>query len=357
MKNSCSKDSIFLLDKSYGKTSNWFLKSFKIATGIKKCGYAGTLDPFATGLMIVGVNKCTKLLTEISEANKEYFFVVQFGYETDSGDIDGYVVKSKNVFPSPESIRSVIESKFLGKITQVPPIYSALKKEGKKMCSMAREIVNKNPDISKKTPLEFLKDRCDKDIQYKHTLFSSDDSFLDKNININIDNKDFFKSTKELELIAKQKTREVNILSFDLLGQFNDSTFCFVVNCSKGTYIRKLVIDLAKELGTYANTVALRRLSIGDFSLVKSSIVDEISSGDFFKNSYFNKLGDLLNCQNLSSIYKPLATNIGDIFNRSINNSLHDKTIISNDLKNIPRENFNLYSINKDRVTSIIEKG
>lgn len=207
-----------LLDKVAGRSSNACLKLVKKIFNVKKCGYAGTLDPFATGLLVVGCGKATKLLHNASNMEKEYLFCVKFGEETDSGDIDGKIIAKKQKDITIDDVKKEIKTNFIGVINQIPPIYSALKKNGKRLCDLARE-------------------GCDGNI---------------------------------LDAITKEKTRQVEIITFDTVYWDGGNVFDFRVLCSKGTYIRKLAVDLARNLGTFGHVVSLRRVSVGPFNLTSS---------------------------------------------------------------------------------------
>lgn len=211
---------IFNIYKESGISSNHALNIFKRHTGVKKCGFAGTLDPFASGVLPIGVDKSTKLLTALSDYDKEYIVTAVFGASTDTMDLTGIIAEKTDCIPSIDNIQNIISSKFIGEIKQTPPVYSALKFNGKRLCDLAR-----NNKLSQET----------------------------------------------LDSVALNKTRTLTIRSFDIIEQIDYKTIKFKVLCSKGTYIRKLIHDLAKDLNSLAFVSVLIRSAVGDIK-IKDSI-------------------------------------------------------------------------------------
>lgn len=202
-----SQDGIILVDKAEHETSfNIVKKARKVITG-KKIGHAGTLDPFATGLLIILVGQGTKLAPYIMTGEKRYRATIQLGIETDTLDPTGCVVQRKKV-PAfrPEQIEAIV-SNFIGEIDQVPPIYSAVKYRGKRAYTLAR-----------------------------------------KGVNVEIQKR-------------KVRIRSIEVLFIDL------PEIVIEICCSRGTYIRSLAADMGKALGTGAHLMALRRLSSGPFNV------------------------------------------------------------------------------------------
>ena len=202
------------INKPQGWTSFDVVNKFKHLSGEKKIGHAGTLDPLATGVLVVAVGKkFTTQLTEITGTDKEYEFEVTFGIETESHDLDGAVVTNQPpIGLTKEKIEAAMQQ-FLGEIDQFPPKYSAIKKDGKKLYEYARE-----------------------------------------GIDVVID------------------SRRVKIYSFELLS-FEDAEYpqaCFRAKVSKGTYVRSLSYDLGVALGTVGVCSKLVRTAVGDF-LIKDS--------------------------------------------------------------------------------------
>ena len=181
----------------------------------KKIGHTGTLDPDATGVLPVCLGNATKLCDMLTEKEKEYIAKVQLGVTTDTQDMTGTVLSSKEVTVSEEEVREALSS-FIGLYEQVPPMYSALKVNGKKLYELARE-------------------------------------------------------GKEVE----RKARPVTIHEIEVL-EMNLPTLFIRVRCSKGTYIRTLCHDLGEKLGCGAAMAALERTKSGQFSLETAITLEEL---------------------------------------------------------------------------------
>ncbi|MBL6784974.1 MAG: tRNA pseudouridine(55) synthase TruB [Rickettsiales bacterium] len=220
--------------------------SFKVTKTVEKIfngksGHAGTLDPFADGLMIIGINKATRLLEYLSDANKEYIFTSKWGEETDTLDIDGKITKTESSKFNFNHIKQILPQ-FIGNIEQVPPQFSAIKINGIPMYKLARK-----------------------------------------------------GESKEI------KARSIKIYELDNLeNDYHNFTSSFRVLCSKGTYIRSLTRDIAKSLNTIGYTSKLRRTKIGNF-LLSSSIdfdkliqltVDDIINSESFINLDKIRIGE-----------------------------------------------------------------
>lgn len=210
-------DGIVLVNKPVGLTSFAVVK--KIGKNLKadKVGHCGTLDPFATGLLIVTVNNATKIARFIEAQNKKYIATLKLGIKTDSGDVTGKVIKKLKP-PKFEVIQlnDVIKS-FVGKQTQIPPMHSAIKVDGQKLYELARK--GKTID---------------------------------------------------------RAPRPIEIFDMKLI-KYKGNTLIFKVECSKGTYIRTLGEDLAKRLGCVGHLVELERVAIGEFELDDAKIIDKIT--------------------------------------------------------------------------------
>lgn len=217
---------IFLLDKPLDWTSFQAVNKMKYKLKREfdlpkkfKIGHAGTLDPRATGLLIVCCGKFTKKISEIQDAPKEYWTEIKIGVQTESYDTEKPEILHQDISHiSEEKVREVLE-KFVGEIEQKPPIYSALKVDGERAYNLARageEVEMK----SRKTTIHYIKD-------------------------IKID--------------------------FPLVS--------FTVGCSKGTYIRSLAHDIGQELGVGAYLTQLRRTKIGDYAIENAT--EEFLNNDF----------------------------------------------------------------------------
>lgn len=211
---------VLLLDKPEGLSSNHALQRARRLFDAKKAGHTGTLDPFATGLLVCCFGKATKICAGMLNADKTYIATLQWGAETDSGDLTGAVVaQAPSGFSgiSPEALANVLPQ-FLGQITQVPPMYSALKRDGKPLYAYAREGVE-----------------------------------------------------------VERTPRQVRIDSLRVLSQ-TASQAVLEVACSKGTYIRTLAQDIGRALGCYAHLTALRRTRVGPFSLDQAHTLEALST-------------------------------------------------------------------------------
>ncbi|QHX36587.1 tRNA pseudouridine(55) synthase TruB [Spiroplasma sp. BIUS-1] len=218
-----NKSGVFLINKPEGITSNDLIQKIKRKFKVKKIGHAGTLDPLATGLMVVLINQATKISNYLLTSDKSYVVTMKLFVQTDSQDITGNVVEQEEYRKISKTLVKEIVDKYNGYIyDQYPPIYSAVKVNGKKLYEYAR---------------------------------------------------------KEQEVIINP--RKVTIKSCELLD-FNQKlgTIKLKVRSSKGTYIRSLVSDIAKDLETIATVSQLERISSGGFELQNAKTIDEIEQSD-----------------------------------------------------------------------------
>jgi tRNA pseudouridine55 synthase len=209
---------LLVIDKPMGMTSHDVVARARRATGIRKIGHAGTLDPMATGVLVLAVGQATRLIRYLQDHAKEYRAEIQFGIGTDSLDADGTEVERVEV----EFSRTQLEEKlelFRGEIEQVPPMVSALKVGGKRLYQLAR-------------------------------------------------------AGDEVE----REPRPVTIHELDLIdftaGEFPRATIRAV--CSKGTYIRTLADDIAQSLGSRGHLTALRRTRVGAIEVDGALALDEL---------------------------------------------------------------------------------
>lgn len=182
----------------------------------KKNGHTGTLDPFATGVLPVAFGEATKLIPLVTDGDKEYEFIVQWGMATDTGDTEGEVIKRSEKIPTRDEILKIIPE-FVGEITQIPPIYSAIKIDGQRAYDLAR---------------------------------------------------------KGQEVVIPE--RQINIYALELLEELANNQARFRVACSKGTYIRTLGSDIASKLGTVGHLQELRRTKCGLFSLADTILLESL---------------------------------------------------------------------------------
>ena len=207
---------LLLLNKPKGITSFSAVSKIKWLAQEKRVGHTGTLDPLATGVLPIFIGKATALSGILLDADKGYTATVKLGITTDTCDITGEVLSEKEVNITEEMLQEAL-NKFWGKISQVPPIYSALKKDGVRLYQLARE-----------------------------------------------------GKTVEIE------PREVEIKTLNLL-EFSGDTFKIEVVCSKGTYIRSLCRDIGEELSCGATMTDLIRTSTSGFSLENTVSLDELT--------------------------------------------------------------------------------
>jgi tRNA pseudouridine55 synthase len=209
-----SPEGLLLIDKPSGITSHDVVDRVRRAVRTRKVGHAGTLDPLATGLLLVGVGRATRLLRFLSDLPKIYEGTALLGVETDTLDADGTVVRRSPVDVERSSIERALSAKE-GSSMQAPPAYSAVKVGGRTLHSAAR-------------------------------------------------------SGEELHAAE----RPILVESFRLTA-FDPETFGFEVTCSSGTYVRVLVADVGAELGPGANLTQLRRTRIGPFSAADARPPDD----------------------------------------------------------------------------------
>ena len=196
---------ILVLDKPAGMSSNGALQHVKRLFNANKAGHTGNLDVPATGLLPICLGEATKVSAYLLDSNKTYRARCKLGITTTTGDAAGEIVDTKDV---PDILSSDVEQafqKFIGDIEQVPPMYSALKQDGKRLYELAYKGIE-----------------------------------------------------------VERKARSITVYSIDLID-FNSDEFEIEVSCSKGTYIRTLAEDIGQELGCGAHILTLRRLEAGPF--------------------------------------------------------------------------------------------
>lgn len=211
---------ILVLNKEVEMTSHDLVNIVRKKFNIRKVGHAGTLDPNATGVMVLLINQATKLSNYLITADKEYIFEMKFNVLTDTLDIWGNIIEETDKeIPTKEQFEAVLKQ-FKGKILQRPPMYSAIKIDGKKMYELARQ-------------------------------------------NIEVD-------------IPK---REVEIYDIKLLD-YQDS-IKVKVSCSSGTYIRSLILDIGKKFNTYATMTSLVRSKVDKFTLDDAYTLDQLENDQY----------------------------------------------------------------------------
>jgi tRNA pseudouridine55 synthase len=196
-----------LIDKPQEVTSTKVVCAVRRLVGQKKVGHAGTLDPFATGVLPIAVGRATRTIEYLVGQSKEYVFTIAFGEQRDTGDTEGRAIETCEYIPSQQELEAAIPS-FTGEIDQVPHKFSAIKVNGVRAHALARE-------------------------------------------------------GKQVELKSRKITiYDLNLLSFDVKKK--EATLR--VSCSKGTYVRSLTEDLSRKLGSLGYTKSLRRTRVGKFT-------------------------------------------------------------------------------------------
>ena len=210
-------DGIIVINKEKEWTSHDVVAKLKKKLNISKVGHTGTLDPNATGVLPILIGKGTKFSKYLINHDKIYEVELELGQKTDTADIEGKVIEEKNVDEKyiKENLLQVLES-FVGKQEQIPPMYSAIKKNGKKLYEYAR-------------------------------------------------------AGEKVEI----KPRKIEIYKIDL-NKYDKNIISFVVSCSKGTYIRSLCEDIAEKLNTVGYMKNLKRLQVGEFNIKDAVYIDDI---------------------------------------------------------------------------------
>ncbi len=210
------KNLVINLNKPEGMSSQQAVTRVKHMFAAKKAGHAGTLDPIATGILLVCVDEATKITRFLAETDKEYIAVMKLGERTDTFDSEGQVIKKVENFELEEDKIETVLERFKGKIKQIPPMYSAIKVSGQPLYKLARKGI---------------------EIERPH--------------------------------------RSVNIYNLDLIS-FAIPFLEIRVLCSKGTYIRSLCDDIGTALDVGAHIVALKRTKLGDFRIEDSAELGEL---------------------------------------------------------------------------------
>lgn len=199
-------DGVLLLDKPIGISSNAALQKARWLFNAEKAGHTGTLDPLATGLLPVCLGEATKFAGALLEADKAYLATVQLGVVTDTADAEGRVLDTRPVTVSESEVRAVLP-RFTGSISQVPPMYSALKRDGTPLYELARQGIT-----------------------------------------------------------VEREARQVTLHALEIRN-WQGNRFDLFVDCSKGTYVRTLAADIGTALGCGAHLAALRRVRVGQWEI------------------------------------------------------------------------------------------
>ena len=196
----------FFLDKPIGITSNFALQKIRRIFNNSKAGFVGTLDPLASGFLPIALGKATKIIPFIEKCDKRYIFTVKWGIKTETGDLEGKVIKKCGKYPKKIDIVNAL-SDFCGDIEQFPHKYSSVKINGQRAHKLAR-----------------------------------------KNMKFQL------------------KKRQIKVYNFMLQNNISENLSTFFVDCSAGTYVRSLAESLAESIGTLATVVELRRIGFNNFN-------------------------------------------------------------------------------------------
>ena len=213
-------NAVILVNKDKGKTSRDIVNNLTKVFNTKRIGHTGTLDPIAQGVLVICINKYTKLVNSLMSLDKQYIGTITLGVKTDTFDITGKVLEQKDVSVSKEDIEKVFSS-LIGKYEQVVPIYSAKKVNGKKLYEYAR-------------------------------------------------------NGEEVKL----PTNEVDIYNLELIS-YEKNKIVFKCNCSKGTYIRSLIQTICDKLNVIGTMSDLVRTKQGNFDISNSYTVEDIENGNY----------------------------------------------------------------------------
>jgi tRNA pseudouridine55 synthase len=219
---------VLVVDKPIGLTSHDVVQIIRRGTGIRRAGHTGTLDPRASGVLVVLIGPAVRLSEYVSASDKRYQATIRLGSSTDTFDSEGTIVSSASIDDLTEDHFNEVLGKFIGEIEQTPPPYSAVKVQGRKAYDMARE-------------------------------------------------------GEEFEL----EPRIINVYSLEVL-EWAPPEVVIDVYCSSGTYVRSLANDLGKELGTGAHLVGLRRTKSGRFTLRDAvpmrRLQEAFDAGNWYRN-------------------------------------------------------------------------
>ncbi len=209
-------DGILLLDKPAGASSNRVLQKARRLFNARKAGHTGSLDPFATGMLPVCFGSATKVSAYLLESSKEYRVEATFGTATDTADLDGSVIAEAAVPSADVEAVTAVLSSFVGESQQIPPMYSALKHQGKRLYTLARA---------------------------------------------------------GIEVERPPRTIRIDWIRLEALDW---PRLCFSVRCSKGTYVRSLAVDIAARLNSVAHLSALRRMAVDPFGAAPLVTLDQL---------------------------------------------------------------------------------
>jgi tRNA pseudouridine55 synthase len=207
---------VLIVNKSEGMTSHDVVNRIRRLYGTRRVGHTGTLDPLATGVLVVLVGRAAKAAEYLTADSKEYIATLRLGFTTDTEDITGTLLTKSDTLPSSDEVKAACDS-FVGDIMQTPPMYSALKVDGQKLCDLARRGIE-----------------------------------------------------------VEREARPITVFSIDCEPTESESDYILRVSCSSGTYIRTLCADIGKSLGCGGAMATLCRSRAGDFRLEESYTLEQL---------------------------------------------------------------------------------
>jgi tRNA pseudouridine55 synthase len=208
---------VLIVNKHMGATSHDIVNKIRRLYGTKKVGHTGTLDPMATGVLVVLVGRAAKAAEFLSADRKSYLATLRLGITTDTEDTTGQVLTSTEQLPDEEAVKEAV-GRFIGNIKQIPPMYSALKVGGKKLCDLARQ-----------------------------------------------------------GIVIEREARDITIHKIEC-KKINDCDYSLLVDCSAGTYIRTLCADIGASLGCGGAMASLERCAAGEFHISASHTTEELEA-------------------------------------------------------------------------------
>ena len=257
---------ILIINKHADATSHDIVNRIRRLYNTKRVGHTGTLDPDATGVLVVLVGRAAKAAEYLVSDTKKYRATLRLGLTTDTEDASGETLTVCDKLPSEKEVMDICQS-FVGKIKQIPPMYSALKKDGQKLCDLARK-----------------------------------------------------------GIVIEREAREVTIFELTCSPTDTPSDYTLDVYCSSGTYIRTLCADIGKALGCGGIMATLQRTYAGGYSIENSVTVKELE--EMTEEERFacllptESLFDTLQKVNLSDFYEKLCRNGCQIYQKKINTSI-----------------------------------
>lgn len=255
---------VLIVNKHQGATSHDIINKIRRLYGTRRVGHTGTLDPLATGVLVVLIGRAAKAAEYLSADRKSYVATLRLGITTDTEDTTGEILTTSDDIPAEEKVRAAVSS-FLGDIKQIPPMYSALKVGGKKLCDLARQGVS-----------------------------------------------------------IEREARDITIHSITC-KKLSDTDYSLDVDCSSGTYIRTLCADIGNALGCGGAMATLNRTSAGDFRIENSysvSRLEEMSEEEKLSlllpiESLFSELPEI----KLAPFFERLSRNGCEIYQKKIKTS------------------------------------